>query len=212
MPELPDIMIYIEALQRQCTGHPIEKVLLKSVFLVRSLEPDLFAVQGRRVLGFRRLGKRVVWELEDELFLVFHLMISGRFHLRKPGTKPTRKTDLLALQFADFTVMLTEVGSKRRASLFVVSGEDRLADHSPKGLEVLDAPIEDFTQALSSENRTLKRALCNPSMFSGIGNAYSDEILHAARLSPFKWTSRLSAEEVERLYGLANDKPRSCPQ
>lgn len=200
MPELPDILLYIHALERWIGGQTIDAIQEKSAFFVRSFDPPLEAAAGRRVTGFRRLGKRIVWELEGDLFLVFHLMIAGRYHWRKPGARPTRKTDLAAFQFSAGCLMVTEAGSKKRASLHLVQGEGGLARHDPGGLEVLDCSLEDFRQALQRENHTLKRSLTDPRIFSGIGNAYSDEILHAARLSPFKWSSQLGGKEVERLY------------
>ncbi|MFP6643305.1 MAG: DNA-formamidopyrimidine glycosylase family protein [Candidatus Latescibacterota bacterium] len=196
MPELPDVLAYLTGLQRQIGGRRIDAIQLRSPFLVRTFEPKLDTAVGRRIVGFRRLGKRIVWALEDDLFLVIHLMIAGRFHWKKTGTRPTRKIDLAAFHFDSGTMLLTEAGSKKRASLHVVDGESGLADHDP-GLE---ADLDAFTEVLKRRNHTLKRALTDPRLFSGIGNAYSDEILHAARLSPVKWTSRLSDEEVASLY------------
>ena len=200
MPELPDVLAYLTGLQRQIGGRRIDAIQLRSPFLVRTFEPKLDTAVGRRIVGFRRLGKRIVWALEDDLFLVIHLMIAGRFHWKKTGTRPTRKIDLAAFHFDSGTMLLTEAGSKKRASLHVVDGESGLADHDPGGLEVLEADLDAFTEVLERRNHTLKRALTDPRLFSGIGNAYSDEILHAARLSPVKWTSRLSDEEVASLY------------
>ncbi|MBT4101212.1 MAG: formamidopyrimidine-DNA glycosylase [Gemmatimonadetes bacterium] len=200
MPELPDILAYLAALDQQIGGKQLQAVQLRSAFLVRTPTPPLDRAIGLRVTGFRRLGKRVVWCMEQDLFLVFHLMIAGRFHLKKPGTRPSRKIDLLAMHFEDVTVMVTEAGSKKRASLHLIENEADLAAHDPGGLEVLGANLEDFAAVLASRNHTLKRALTDPRLFSGIGNAYSDEILHAARLSPIKWTSRLTDAEVARLY------------
>ncbi len=200
MPELPDVLAYLTGLQRQIGGRRIDAIQLRSPFLVRTFEPKLDTAVGRRIVGFRRLGKRIVWALEDDLFLVIHLMIAGRFHWKKTGTRPTRKIDLAAFHFDSGTMLLTEAGSKKRASLHVVDGESGLADHDPGGLEVLEADLDAFTEVLKRRNHTLKRALTDPRLFSGIGNAYSDEILHAARLSPVKWTSRLSDEEVASLY------------
>ncbi|MFP6591533.1 MAG: DNA-formamidopyrimidine glycosylase family protein [Candidatus Latescibacterota bacterium] len=200
MPELPDVLAYLTGLQRQIGGRRIDAIQLRSPFLVRTFEPKLDTAVGRRIVGFRRLGKSIVWALEDDLFLVIHLMIAGRFHWKKTGTRPTRKIDLAAFHFDSGTMLLTEAGSKKRASLHVVDGESGLADHDPGGLEVLEADLDAFTEVLKRRNHTLKRALTDPRLFSGIGNAYSDEILHAARLSPVKWTSRLSDEEVASLY------------
>ncbi len=200
MPELPDVLAYLTALERQIGGRTIDAIQLRSPFLVRTFEPKLDSATGRRIVGFRRLGKRIVWELEEELFLVIHLMIAGRFHWKKAGTKPSRKIDLAAFHFDNGTMLLTEAGSKKRASLHVVSGHAGLAEHDPGGLEVLEADLDTFSQVLQAHNHTLKRALTDPRLFSGIGNAYSDEILHAAGLSPVKWTSRLTDEEIAQLY------------
>jgi formamidopyrimidine-DNA glycosylase len=200
MPELPDVAVYIERLSALFGGQVIERVRLKSPFLVRSFEPPLSAVEGQRVIGFRRIGKRIVFELSGDVFLVFHLMIAGRFHLKDKGAPLTGKHLLLGLDFKDKTLVLTEAGSKRRASLNVVRGAANLADFSRGGLEVLGSSLTDFRAALVLENRTLKRALTDPRLFSGIGNAYSDEILHAARLSPVKLTQSLSESEIARLH------------
>ncbi|MEW6752570.1 MAG: DNA-formamidopyrimidine glycosylase family protein [Candidatus Latescibacterota bacterium] len=205
MPELPDICAYLVALERHVAGQVIAGVDLKSPFLVRSWEPRLETVVGRRVQGFRRLGKRVVWEVEGEVFLVFHLMIAGRYHWKKPGARPRTRGDLLALHFAAGTLMVTEASSQKRASLYLVAGEAGLAEYDPGGLEVPDCALADFRTALLRGNHTLKRALTDPHTFSGIGNAYSDEILHAARLSPVTWTSRLTHEQVERLWATTRD-------
>ena len=200
MPELPDIVVYLECLQRRIVGKPLEKVRLLSPFLLRSVEPPLSEVVGRRVIGLRRLGKRIVFALEEDLFLVLHLMIAGRLHWKPRGAKPPGKIGLAAFDFPDGTLLLTEAGTKRRASLHCVRGEAELARHNPGGLEVLDADESQFRAALTRENHTLKRALTDPRLFSGIGNAYSDEILHRARLSPLAQSLRLTAEEIERLY------------
>jgi len=200
MPELPDVAIYIERLDALFRAQVLEQARLKSPFLVRSFEPPLAATHGKRVTGFQRIGKRIVFELQDDLFLVFHLMIAGRFHLKPKGDKLAGKAALLGLDFAEHTLVLTEAGSKRRASLHVVRGAENLREFSRGGLEVLGSSLPEFEQALVLENRTLKRALTDPRLFSGIGNAYSDEILHAARLSPVKLTRSLSAPEVNALY------------
>ena len=205
MPELPDVELYVHALRQRLGGETIEGIVLKSPFLVRTVEPRLETAVGRRVVDFRRLGKRIIWELEGDLFLVFHLMIAGRYHWKKAGTKPTRKVDLAAFQFAAGTMLVTEASSKKRASLHVVAGAAGLAEHDPGGLEVYECDEEAFAAAITRENHTLKRALTDPRIFSGIGNAYSDEILHAAGLSPVKWTSRLSPEEISRLYAATRD-------
>ena len=200
MPELPDIEIYLEALESRLVGQTLERVRLGSPFLLRSVEPPLEETHGKTVLGFRRLGKRIVFCLEDDLFLVLHLMIAGRLRWKKAGAKIPRKTGLAAFDFANGTLMLTEAGSKRRASLYVVEGEAGLAEHDPGGLEVLDCDLAAFRQRLTSERHTLKRSLTDPRLFSGIGNAYSDEILHRAQLSPFKLSTDLTDQETEALF------------
>ncbi|MEE8247344.1 MAG: DNA-formamidopyrimidine glycosylase family protein [Alphaproteobacteria bacterium] len=200
MPELPDITVYIEALERRLVGAPLEGVRLASPFLLRTVEPPLTAVEGRRVAGLRRLGKRIAIAFEGDLWLVLHLMIAGRLHWRSAGAKLPGKRGLAAFDFAPGTLVLTEAGSRKRASLHVVRGEDQLRRHDPGGLEVLEVGIEAFGAALTAESHTLKRALTDPRRLSGIGNAYSDEILHRARLSPVALTTRLSGEEIERLY------------
>jgi formamidopyrimidine-DNA glycosylase len=201
MPELPDIVVYLECLRPRVVGQPLHRVRLTSPFLVRSAEPPLAQAEGRTVRGLRRLGKRIVFELEDDLFLVLHLMIAGRLQWKAPGAKPPGKVGLAAFDFPGGTLVLTEASTMKRASLHLVRGEDRLAEHQPGGLEVLDAAPDAFAAAVRRENHTLKRALTDPHLFSGIGNAYSDEILHRARLSPLTWTSRLTDEEVARLFG-----------
>jgi formamidopyrimidine-DNA glycosylase len=200
MPELPDIVAYLTGLERQIGGRTIDAIQLRSAFLVRAFEPKLDAAVGRRIVGFRRLGKRVVWELEGDLFLLIHLMIAGRFYWKKVGTRPSRKIDLAAFQFERGTMLLTEAGSKKRASLHVIAGAAGLGAYDPGGLEVMETDLAAFTEVLQRRNHTLKRALTDPRLFSEIGNAYSDEILHAACLSPIKWTTRLTDEEVARLY------------
>ena len=200
MPELPDILLYLHALEPRIAGKRIAGVRLASPFLLRSVDPPLSAVEGRTVVGLRRLGKRVVIEAEGQLFLVFHLMIAGRFRWKPARAAIPGKVGLLALDFDHGTLILTEAGSKRQASLYVVTGADALARHDPGGLEVMDADLPSFAEALLRDNHTLKRALTDPHLFSGIGNAYSDEILHAARMSPFKQTGNLTDEEVRRLY------------
>jgi len=200
VPELPDIHLYIEALDRRTTGRVLERVRLGGPSLLRSVDPPLAETHGRRVLGFRRLGKRIVFALENDLFLVLHLMIAGRLHWKKPGAALARRAGLAAFDFETGSVTLTEAGTKRRASLYVVRGESALAEHDPGGLEVLSADEAAFRDRILSENRTLKRVLTDPRLLSGIGNAYSDEILHAAQLSPVKRTHQLDAEEVSRLH------------
>ena len=200
MPELPDIQLYLHALRPRVVAHTIENVRLVSPFLVRSIDPPLDSIRGRRIVALRRLGKRIVFEIEGDTFLVFHLMIAGRFRWKPPRAPIPGKVGLLALDFAHGTLVLTEAGTKRRASLHVVQGKEALSQHDPGGLEVLEADFAAFDEALRRDNHTLKRALTDPHLFSGIGNAYSDEILHAARLSPFKQTAGLTAEESRRLY------------
>ncbi len=200
MPELPDVLAYISALQRMIVGKQVQGLQIRSAFLVRTFEPDVYAAVDRKVCALHRLGKRIVWELDDELCLVFHLMIAGRFHWRKAGAKPRGKNDLAAFQFDQGCLMLTEASTKRRASLHVVQGVAALQQHNPAGLEVLGCSPQQFAAVLTGCKHTLKRALTSPRIFSGIGNAYSDEILHAARLSPFKYARKLSDEELQRLY------------
>jgi len=207
MPELPDITVYLERLAPRVLGQPIEGVEIRNVFVLRTADPPLDSVVGRRVTALRRIGKRIALGLEGELFLVIHLMIAGRLRWRGPDAKPPGgKIVLAALHFPSGTLFLTEAGSKRRASLHLVAGgEEALRQFDRGGLEVLDAPLDAFAARLRSESHTLKRALTDPRLFSGIGNAYSDEILHRARLSPLTLTRRLTDEEVERLYGATRE-------
>jgi formamidopyrimidine-DNA glycosylase len=200
MPELPDVTIYIDALRPRVVGQPLQRIRLSSPFLVRSVDPPIATGEGREVLAVRRLGKRIVFCLSDDLFLVFHLMIAGRFRWERRGAKPPGKVGLAAFDFPTGTLLMTEASPKKRASLHLVRGEAALAAHDPHGLEVLDADLPAFRAALLRENHTLKRALTDPRLFSGIGNAYSDEILHAARLSPVKLTSKLTEDEIARLF------------
>jgi formamidopyrimidine-DNA glycosylase len=200
MPELPDVELYLHALRSSLGGKVLERVRLATPFLLRSVEPPIDAATGRAVIGFRRIGKRIVWELDGGLFLVFHLMIAGRFRLRDAGAPIARKVGLAAFDFADATILLTEAATQKRASLHVVQGEDALASFDPGGIEPLTSSPETFAQAIQRENHTLKRALTDPHLLSGIGNAYSDEILHHARLSPFKQTRQLTASELLQLH------------
>jgi formamidopyrimidine-DNA glycosylase len=200
MPELPDVIVYIEALERRILGQPLQRIRLASPFLLRSVDPPISAGFRKKVLGLRRLGKRIVFELEENLYLIIHLMIAGRFHWKPAGAKVPGKLGLAAFDFPMGTLILTEAGTKKRASLYMVRGEAALGEHSRGGLEVLDADFVSFRAALARENHTLKRSLTDPRLFSGIGNAYSDEILHAARLSPVKQIRQLSDKEIERLY------------
>jgi formamidopyrimidine-DNA glycosylase len=201
VPELPDITAYLHALAPRVVGRRLERVRLGSPFVLRSVAPPLAALAGREVVGLRRLGKRIVFAFEGELFLVVHLMIAGRLRWRPAGASVGGKQTLAALDFAEGTLVLTEAGSKKRASLHVVAGEAALAAHDPGGLEVMTATAEAFHEALTRESHTLKRALTDPHVLSGIGNAYSDEILHRARMSPFKRTADLSREESAALLG-----------
>jgi formamidopyrimidine-DNA glycosylase len=205
VPELPDVTVYVEHLSARCVGQTLQRVRVTGPSLLRSVDPPLSAAEGQRVRAVRRLGKRIVFALENGIFLVFHLMIAGRFHWRDAGARPSRKTGLAALDFATGTLTLTESSTHKRATLHLVLGAEALAEHDPGGLEVLEASADRFRERLLSENRTLKRALCDPRLFSGIGNAYSDEILHRARLSPVTLTHRLSDEEVARLHAAVRE-------
>ena len=200
MPELPDITVYIEALESRIVGQTLERLRIAKPFLLRSVDPPISEANGKRVTGIRRMGKRIVLELEDDLFLVIHLMIAGRLRWLPAGAKVPGKLGLAAFDFPNGTLILTEAGSKRRASLWLVRGEQALEQFERGGLEVLDASVAEFAERLTRENHTLKRSLTDPRLFSGIGNAYSDEILHRARLSPVKHTRKLSEEEIARLF------------
>lgn len=204
MPELPDIVIYIEALEKRILGQTLEKIRLVSPFLLRTADPPLGIAEGRRVRELRRVGKRIAIGLDPdgggEIWLVLHLMIAGRLHWQKRGAKVSRPRGLAAFDFSNGTLVWTEAGSQKRASLHVVRGEAGLSALDPGGLEVLDASLEGFAAALTSANHTLKRALTDPRLFSGIGNAYSDEILFEARLSPLALTQKLTTAEIERLF------------
>jgi formamidopyrimidine-DNA glycosylase len=200
MPELPDVVVYIECLEPRIGGQKLERIRLASPFVLRSVSPPVQALEGKTVRRIRRIGKQIVLEFDGELFLVIHLMIAGRFQWKEKNAKVPGKIGLAAFDFPDGTLILTEAGSKRRASLRVVQGEAALAPLGRGALEVLDSTLEQFREPLTRENHTLKRSLTDPRLFSGIGNAYSDEILHRARLSPLKLTSKLSDEEIERLH------------
>jgi len=200
MPELPDVTVYIEALHERILDQPIQKIRIGSPFIVRSFDPPIREAEGKKVLGLRRLGKRIVFELEDELFLIVHLMIAGRFHWKPEGAKIARKYGQAAFDFPHGTLLLTEAGTKKRASIYLVRSEAALREHDPGGLEVFDVSLDEFRRALTRENHTLKRSLTDPHLFSGIGNAYSDEILHRARLSPIRLTQQMTAKEIEALY------------
>jgi len=201
MPELPDIAAYITALEPRIVGQPLERVRLGSPFLLRSVRPPLGSVDGRVVEGLRRVGKRIAIGVEGDLWLVLHLMIAGRLHWKKPGAKLGGRQNLAAFDFPDGSLLLTEAGSKHRASLHLVSGEENLAAFDAGGIDIFKADLESFRAALTAENHTLKRALTDPRLLSGIGNAYSDEILHAAQLSPIALTQKLMPNEWGRLFG-----------
>lgn len=200
MPELPDIAAYISALESRIVGQKLEQVRVASAFLLRTVQPPLSSAEGRVVRELRRIGKRIAIGVEGDLWLVLHLMIAGRLHWRPPGAKLAGRNSLAAFDFPDGSLVLTEAGTKRRASLHVLRGDEGLHSIDPGGVEVFACDLESFRDALSAENRTLKRALTDPRIVSGIGNAYSDEILHAARLSPIKQTHKLDPEEWERLF------------
>lgn len=200
MPELPEIEAYLAAFRPRIVHRTLERVRLRSPSLLRTFDPPLSDTFGRSVTGIRRLGKRIVWELEDELYLVVHLMVTGRFHMRPPGSRLPKRDAHAAFDFEDSTFLLTERGKRKQASLHVIRGERALSLLDRGGLEPLTATTDQFAAALRRENRTLKRALTDPRILSGVGNAHSDEILHAARLSPVQLTSKLSDDEIERLY------------
>jgi len=200
MPELPDIALYLEHLTVRVLHQPLVKVVIRSPFVLRSVDPPISEAEGKQVVGLRRMGKRIVFEMEGGLFLVVHLMIAGRFRWKPPGTKPPGKLGLAALEFPTGVLLLTEAGTKRRASIHLVAGRESLKQFDRGGLEVLESDAESFSARLTSENHTLKRALTDPRLFSGIGNAYSDEILHRARLSPMTLARRLKEEEITRLH------------
>jgi formamidopyrimidine-DNA glycosylase len=200
MPELPDISAYITALEARILNQPLERVRLASVFLLRTVDPPLASVDGRTVQAIRRIGKRIAIGVEGDIWLVLHLMIAGRLHLRPLLTKLAGRNGLAAFDFPSGSLILTEAGSKRRASLYVLRGEAALDSIDPGGIEIFSTNLDGFRAALTLENRTLKRALTDPRLISGVGNAYSDEILHAAKLSPITLTHKLKPEEWERLF------------
>jgi formamidopyrimidine-DNA glycosylase len=205
MPELPDITLYLAQLAPRILNQPLIRLTVRSPFVLRSVEPPLSALEGKRVTGLARMGKRIVLSLEGDLFVVIHLMIAGRLRWHPPGKQAGGKLVLAVFHFADGLLFLTEAGTKRRASIHLVSGQEGLKQFERGGLEVLEADLATFADRLRSENHTLKRALTDPRLFSGIGNAYSDEILHRARLSPLTLTSRLSEENVATLYRATQD-------
>lgn len=200
MPELPDLQVYVDALQERIEGATLESVRLKSLFVLRSVDPPIAVCEGRRVLGIERIGKRLILALQGELFLVVHLMIAGRLQWKSERTEPQGRIGLLAMQFSTGTLLLNEAGKKKRASLHVVEGRDSLRDHDRGGLEIFEASLEEFIDAMTTEVHTLKRALTDPRILAGIGNAYSDEILWHASMSPFRRTDKLKAKEWRRLY------------
>jgi formamidopyrimidine-DNA glycosylase len=200
LPELPDIAVYLEALQTRIMGHMHEQALIAGPFLLRTAVPPIQAAEGKKVIALRRIGKRIAIGLEDDLWLVLHLMIAGRLHWSIQRKIPDGRRTLAAFNFDNGTLTLTEAGAKKRASLYLVSGEQELTRLDPGGIDVFTADLAQFTSVLTSANHTLKRALTDPHFFSGIGNAYSDEILHEAQLSPITLTQRLKPEEISRLY------------
>jgi formamidopyrimidine-DNA glycosylase len=200
MPELPDIAAYMTALESRIIGEPLEHVRLANPFLLRTVDPPISGVEGRKVRELRRIGKRIAFGVEDDLWLVLHLMIAGRLHWRAAGAKLAGRNQLAAFDFPQGSLVLTEAGARRRASLHVLRGEESLRAIDPGGIDVFVTDLEAFQGALTAENRTLKRALTDPRILSGIGNAYSDEILHAAQLSPITLTSKLGSPEWERLF------------
>jgi formamidopyrimidine-DNA glycosylase len=209
MPELPDITAYIDALEARIVGRALERVAIVSPFLLRTFNPPLSSVEGQKVAGLRRIGKRIAIGVGPDLWLVLHLMIAGRLHWKAPNAKLAGRQALAGFYFSEGTLTLTEAGSKRRASLHVVRGEDGLQSLDPGGIEIFSVDLAGFRTALTHENRTLKRALTDPRNISGIGNAYSDEILHAAQLSPIALTHKLKDEEWERLHAATKETLRT---
>jgi formamidopyrimidine-DNA glycosylase len=200
VPELPDVIVYIEALQSRITGQTVQRARLLSPFALRSTSPPFSAIEGKRVKGLQRLGKQIVFEFENDLFMVIHLMIAGRFQWKPKGKTIGGRLALALFEFEAGTLFLTEAGSKKRASIHMAQGRSELRRFDRAALEVLECTLSDFREALTRENHTVKRSLTDPRLFSGIGNAYSDEILHRARLSPMKWTSKLTDDEISVLY------------
>jgi formamidopyrimidine-DNA glycosylase len=205
MPELPDIVAYVEALERKTVGHTIADIRIRSPFIIRSFQPPMSAAIGQRVIAVRRLGKRIVMELDGGLFLVIHLMIAGRFLWKPRGAPMTNKIALAAFDFDSGTLILTEAGTQKRASIHLVQGSDGLREFDRGGMEVLEGSLGEFADRLRSENHTLKRSLTDPRLFSGIGNAYSDEILHRARLSPVLLTKKITDEEIATLFAATRE-------
>jgi formamidopyrimidine-DNA glycosylase len=206
MPELPDVTVYVEALEQRLAGQRLERLSIPSPFLLRTAVPPIQTAQGQRVTAVRRIGKRIAIGLETQLWLVFHLTIAGRLHWFAPGAAVSKRAVLARLEFSNGLLTLTEAGTKRRASLHLIQGEEALRLQDPGGIEILHCSLARFGDRLRSENHTLKRALTDPKLFSGIGNAYSDEILHAARLSPVLLTGRIDDESVARLYAAVREQ------
>jgi formamidopyrimidine-DNA glycosylase len=200
MPELPDIVVYLAALEQRVLGHRLDRLRIASPSVLRTVQPPFTSVEGRQVMGLRRLGKRIVFELSDDLFVVIHLMIAGRLQWKAGGAPVPKKVGMAAFDFSSGTLVLTEQGTKKRSGIWVLAGEEALAEEDRGGIEPLAMSLSEFREALTKENRTIKRALTDPRFFSGIGNAYSDEILWAARLSPVARTRQLSEGDVARLY------------
>jgi formamidopyrimidine-DNA glycosylase len=200
LPELPDITVYIESLEKRIVGHTLERIRIANPFLVRSVEPPIRDTEGKRVVEVRRIGKRIAIGLESDLWIVIHLMIAGRLRWLAPGAKVPGKLGLAAFDFDDGSLILTEAGSTRRASVTVVKGEEALQSIDRGGVEPLECSLEEFAEQLRKENHTIKRSLTDPTLFSGIGNAYSDEILHRARMSPLRLTSKMTDDEIARLF------------
>lgn len=209
MPELPDITVYLEALDRRIVGQVLEKIRLENIFVLRTAVPPIDSLAGQGVVALRRIGKRIAFGFEGDRWLVLHLMIAGRLQWTEGVAKPKARNALAHFVFANGTLTLTEAGTKRRASLHVLDGEAALRAHDPGGIDVLGCTIEEFSAALTRENHTLKRSLTDPHLFSGIGNAYSDEILHAAKLSPVTLTQKLSAAEIARLHAAVREVLRT---
>jgi formamidopyrimidine-DNA glycosylase len=205
MPELPDITVYVEALERRVLGETLETARVQSPFLLRTFDPPLSEIEGKTVRELRRLGKRIGFGFDEDLWLVLHLMIAGRLHWKPPGAKVPAKSALAVFQFSSGSLLLTEAGSKHRASLYVLRGEEALREHDPGGIDVLAASLKQFQAALCRDNHTVKRALTDPHLFSGIGNAYSDEILHRAQLSPLALTQKLAPTEIKRLHAATKE-------
>jgi len=206
VPELPDITVYLEALEKRILGRTLERMQITGLSLLRTAQPPISSVEGKKVLQLRHIGKRIAIGLEDDLWLVLHLMIAGRLHWHEGGSKVLKSRTLAVLVFTDGRLSVTEAGSRKRASLHLVQGEEALRTLNPGGLEVLQTNLETFTEALQSENHTLKRSLTDPQLFSGIGNAYSDEILFTAQLSPTALTKKLTPSEIERLFDAVREQ------